>query len=246
MVKTKEENILLVPLAIITMLIVLLIVFEKGGTPVGKAIYSPIQVYGEIAPTPPDRTKISFKVDGLEIASGEIKNGRYGYEEDLFFKMDDLKTAEKEGYSRGDIVKVYIEDTEIAESSYFETMPRNLEIPASKREEIFNNIAKIALCEPMWECSEWSGCVDNIQARTCIDKNKCRFEKGKPAESKECIIQPGYELPLAEEKKEVLVSWDTIIPVGIVIALILLVTYRAVKKPKRRVLRKRSASKRKK
>ncbi len=43
-------------------------------------------------------------------------------------------------------------------------------------------------CTEIWECTEWSECIDGIQTRTCTDINGCTTEFDKPLESQECEI----------------------------------------------------------
>lgn len=42
------------------------------------------------------------------------------------------------------------------------------------------------VCEELWECTGWSECVDEEQARTCTDKNECGTTENKPAETQVC------------------------------------------------------------
>lgn len=234
--KEVKDLFLIFSSAILILVIVVGIIniLKLEGILVGKAVtyMKPIQIYGEIIPGLPNGTKISFKVDDLEIASTELKDSKYGYEPELFFKTDDPLTPEKEGYIERDSVKVYIEDVEIAEISYFKEMPRNLEVPASKRIEISNKIAEaILLCIPEWECGEWSECVDFVQTRTCVDKNACRIESGKPAESRSCVITPEFEVPFVEEEKKI--PWNYISAAIIVIICIWFIVY-GIKEGRRR------------
>ena len=36
------------------------------------------------------------------------------------------------------------------------------------------------ICNPNWQCTSWSICVNNQQTRTCSDLNKCGTISGKP------------------------------------------------------------------
>ncbi|GAG16980.1 unnamed protein product, partial [marine sediment metagenome] len=140
----------------------------------GKAFYNPIQAYGTVEPALPDGTEISFKVGDVEIASTALKNSMYGYDPKLFFKIDDNSTPEKEGYREGDVVKFYIEDIEIGEFSYFTSgmNKKDINIPTSKRVEVSVKAAKADIertCRAVWQCEEWSECLNNIQTRNCID-----------------------------------------------------------------------------
>ncbi len=43
-------------------------------------------------------------------------------------------------------------------------------------------------CIEKWECSEWSECINNLQARECRDLNDCKTIFNKPKEAKLCAI----------------------------------------------------------
>ena|GEM_PF-6247018 len=45
-----------------------------------------------------------------------------------------------------------------------------------------------APCQPVWSCLPWSGCLDGISKRTCIDINRCDSTNDKPAELAGCTI----------------------------------------------------------
>lgn len=167
---------------------------------IGKAFYMPIQIYGAIEPGLPDGTIISFRLNGIEIASTEIKNNTYGYDEKIFFEVDDESTIRKEGYAERDIVRVYIEDIEVIELSYFEPgeNEKYINIPVSKRNLIATKAAYAAIersCIPNWQCEEWSECINGAQTRTCVDVNECGTEQGKPEQERECEIEPIVEEP---------------------------------------------------
>lgn len=40
-------------------------------------------------------------------------------------------------------------------------------------------------CITDWECSDWNSCIKSVQARSCIDKNKCGTVEDKPK-----VVQP--------------------------------------------------------
>ena len=43
-------------------------------------------------------------------------------------------------------------------------------------------------CTEYWVCTDWSFCMHSgMQARTCVDANRCGAEKERPAETQECI-----------------------------------------------------------
>ncbi|MBD3248661.1 hypothetical protein GF336_01310 [Candidatus Woesearchaeota archaeon] len=178
------------------------------GNIAGRAYHyeQPTKVYGEVVPSLQDGAMISFKVDGLEIASAQLKDSRFGYDEKVAFKMDNPATSKKEGYAEGDSVDVYIEDIKIAEISYFNTVnEKDITIPASKRAEVSTAVAEALLCKSDWECSEWSRCENGGQTRECIDLNDCRLKGEKPIEKRACeepveYTEPAEEIPIAEEE----------------------------------------------
>ncbi|MFH1608152.1 MAG: hypothetical protein ABIA78_03385 [archaeon] len=43
-----------------------------------------------------------------------------------------------------------------------------------------------APCNPNWNCTEWSSCIQGSQTRNCINLNDCPFLKNKPETSKSC------------------------------------------------------------
>jgi len=45
-------------------------------------------------------------------------------------------------------------------------------------------------CVENWECSDWSACTDNQQARVCDDLNECNTTLSKPLESQSCTPAP--------------------------------------------------------
>ncbi|MDI6826512.1 MAG: helix-turn-helix domain-containing protein [Candidatus Aenigmarchaeota archaeon] len=42
-------------------------------------------------------------------------------------------------------------------------------------------------CEELWNCVEWSSCIDGQQTRTCVDLNLCGTTLDKPSETQLCI-----------------------------------------------------------
>ena len=50
----------------------------------------------------------------------------------------------------------------------------------NKKEEL------VFSCEPNWECSGWSECLDGIMMRKCKDTNNCGFSYNKPSEITGC------------------------------------------------------------
>jgi hypothetical protein len=212
----------------------------------GRAYYTPIQVYGKISPGLPDGTRISFRVMNTEIASALLKNNTYGEDSKMYFSMDDISTTAKEGYMPGDIVRVYIEDVEVAEYSYFEGISnrKDINLPVDKRTEISTKAALLAMqrsCTPEWQCSEWSKCAEGVQTRVCNDINNCGILENKPDESTSCTMPPSIEQPITEERtkdKTLGIIITAILAIGI-IGLIVSLTKRARKIKARKKGKKR-------
>jgi hypothetical protein len=47
------------------------------------------------------------------------------------------------------------------------------------------NIDQIA-CHPDWACGSWQGCREGVEIRTCLDKNECNVNTGRPETRREC------------------------------------------------------------
>lgn len=203
-IKQVKSFVITLFLAVSILILVVSVINVSKYNIVGKVFYTPIKVYGIVSPELLDGTEMIFKVKDLEIAATLLKDSKYGYEPELIFIMDNPSTSQKEGYAEGDIVKVYFEGVETIDYSHFISggNQRDINLPVSKREEIANRAAQaILLCEPVWGCTGWSNCIDSVQTRVCIDKNNCRFEPGKPDESRRCSIPPKYEQPAPVTKE---------------------------------------------
>lgn len=44
-------------------------------------------------------------------------------------------------------------------------------------------------CITDWECSDWNSCIKSVQARNCIDKNKCGTVEDKPIVVQHCNMK---------------------------------------------------------
>lgn len=47
-------------------------------------------------------------------------------------------------------------------------------------------------CYPLWECSDWSDCLDGVHYRECWDTNICGIETDKPITKEVCTIGDPY------------------------------------------------------
>ncbi|MBW2981255.1 hypothetical protein KY343_00100 [Candidatus Woesearchaeota archaeon] len=220
---------------------------------IGRAFYSPIQVYGTIEPALPDGTIISFRLNGIEVLTASLKNNSYGYKEKLYLNVDDESTIEKEGYKEGDVVGVYIEDVKVADLSYFEPGPNEkyFNIPVSIRNLITIKAAYAAIergCMPNWQCEEWSECINSIQTRICIDVNECDTEKEKPEEQVTCEMPAEKTFGIID-----MITFEFILSIVLFIILMISLGFlirKVVKeyrkgKPKKKRTRKKKVKKRK-
>lgn len=204
----------------------------SSGNIVGKVAYNPILVQGSVAPDLPDGTTISFKISELEIASTNLLNNQYGYDPEINLKLDDPKTSEKEGYSKGDIVTVYIMDVEAYEFSYIDSnlIQKDIEMSPKNRAEIATKAVQYTQneCISKWDCTEWSECESGIQRRECLDSARCIQKTEKPDETLKCeeveavVAQPS-EIKEVKSEKEVsatafVVTLISLLVIGIIIA----------------------------
>jgi len=66
----------------------------------------------------------------------------------------------------------------------------------------------LSTCNPLWECSGWSECYDNVKTRNCADLNECEnlilFDSDKPAERIGCeeVKSPVLKDSIKETSKE--------------------------------------------
>lgn len=214
----KSKNFALILLFAVSILILTVSIINLAKfNIVGKASLKRLKVQGTVAPNLPDGTVIDFRVNNEMVAKGELFNNTYGYDEDIWLKMDDSSTSEKEGYSIGDIVDIYIMDIKVLEFSHIGVsgvVVKDINMPTRERAEIATRAAEAfakRTCEPAWECSIWSECVDELQSRTCSDYNLCEEDK---EETRICAM---IQQPVQPEEGDHLV-------IGILIFLIVALT----------------------
>ncbi|MCD4740260.1 hypothetical protein K8R43_03655, partial [archaeon] len=53
-------------------------------------------------------------------------------------------------------------------------------------------LERISTCEEEWDCTVWSPCINNVQARTCTDLNECGTEYDKPSKTQSCSLKTCY------------------------------------------------------
>lgn len=50
------------------------------------------------------------------------------------------------------------------------------------------NVTTITACSSVWECTEWTPCVQGDQIRNCVDKAKCTTPTNQPIERRSCEV----------------------------------------------------------
>lgn len=53
-------------------------------------------------------------------------------------------------------------------------------------------------CQPDWECTDWSRCIDGEQTRNCTDENECGTELDRPLEEQDCEVNESGHLLFSE------------------------------------------------
>ena len=61
--------------------------------------------------------------------------------------------------------------------------------PSVQTNPVQDVVKKEVKCESAWSCSGWSSCNNEIQKRTCVDKNKCNKSTNKPDVEKKCLMK---------------------------------------------------------
>ncbi|MEM2369035.1 MAG: hypothetical protein QXS77_01960 [Candidatus Pacearchaeota archaeon] len=107
-----------------------------------------------------------------------------------------------------------------------------LSISNNKVDLMLRAISEPSKCEPNWNCTAWSSCIDGVKTRTCIDLNNCGIAERKPEETKECSI--------LEKKfgKAELWRWLVVIVACVIVALLGIIIMIARIKRKRKLLRR--------
>jgi len=98
------------------------------------------------------------------------------------------------------MVKVYIEDIEVAELIYFKLYltKKDITVPVSKTNDVTTKAELAAIrrnCVSKWQCNVWSSCIEGRQIRSCTDLNECIIETEKPAEERKCETSAVTEEP---------------------------------------------------
>jgi len=163
-----------------------------------------------------DGTIVSARVDNTEVASSTTVDGRYGYSPNIFYVGDpnnnrvgktvqffvsDVDTGQTAIFSNGAPTEINL--TVTISSPTTTTSPSNggggggggsgggTSTTTISETTTTNTSGE---CTESWTCTDWSVCEDNIQTRSCTDKNSCGTTDDKPFESQPCFPGEGEEL----------------------------------------------------
>jgi len=207
----------------------------------------------------PDGTKVSAKIDGVEVASTTTKNGKYGY--DPIFYVED-----PHGDRSGSIISFFVNDIDTGKTAIFVNGDvTHLDLSASggttgggtgggggggfipsgsteETEEETPETAEEQPCQERWICTDWSECVDGKQTRTCEDVNKCGTDNDIPLMVQPCSSKEIEKIETPETTESIgptgfflglsTGEWLTGIIIGIVVAIVLIFLLTRKKKRK--------------
>ena len=112
----------------------------------------------------------------------------------------------------------------ICEDSVYENLEEESEfeiLEEESEEENENTNHFVQTCNPNWECSGWSGCVDEMKSRECVDLNDCEFSYNEPSERTGCLMLTGDEVLV----NDLDFDWLFLILVGLAVLLILVLIF---------------------
>jgi len=81
----------------------------------------PVQIYGSLNKDVADGTQISIKINDVTYATSTIKDNKFGYDPVILIDSDDSSTQEKEGYTSGDNIEIYIGSVKVHETTSIDT-----------------------------------------------------------------------------------------------------------------------------
>jgi hypothetical protein len=95
--------------------------------------------------------------------------------------------------------------------------------------------ATVQQCQENWSCIDWSVCLNDVQTRTCTDKNKCGTTNSKPSLIRTCVVSNETVPESTTNQPESLLDmstyyWLLIISAGVIVVLIVLISRRKTKK----------------
>lgn len=116
------------------------------------------------------------------------------------------------------------EECDDGNSNNFDGCSKVCFIEEEKEDYVKNNRIQ-NYCEPNWECSGWSGCVDGTTTRKCFDENRCSYSYNKPIETNSCyneLLSPNYtyEGTDADTLRKLFIITEIIILIVLLIILI--------------------------
>ena len=98
-------------------------------------------------------------------------------------------------------------------------------------------IPAIKQCEENWICTDWSGCVNNMQYIQCYDSNECGTIQNKPPLNKICEEEIKEEIP-KESIQETPRRPSSLWVLGTLIVVSYYIIYITHKKTKKKKLKK--------
>lgn len=180
---------------------IFLVMFSCMALAMAQGIGAPHQFYGSVTvngAAAADGTTVVAKMNGVQVASTISINGKYGYNPYIFY-VDD-----PDGTRQGQKIEFFVSGVKAAESTFWsgESTELSLAITIAQppsppagggssgggggSSSGSSSGSGSSVCNPDWQCSQWTQCVDNNQVRACFDVNKCNKNETRPAEEKEC------------------------------------------------------------
>ena len=158
---------------------------------------------------------IVMKNDGLKI----VKFGAMG----LFATKEEAEDAkngkEIKFYHEGGNIYIFFDDYVTYDNR------GSVKIDIYKVSKSDNNekskIVKIGFNEPIWQCSDWSECTDDVQTRRCKDLNMVEFSYNKPAEVQGCSTTLKSIAESVKVEKEVNYWFWLLVGIGIILLIII-------------------------
>ena len=199
----------------------------------------PIQIYGSLDRQIPDGLHITFKVGSLEVGSGTISGGKYGYDPVIFIQKDDPLTTNKEGYDAGDSVGVFINNVPAGSINSLNGASNNLNLSISQSsyDQIIASISTPPVknqtkeipsggCLTNWTCTAWSACNAGQQIRTCSKGKSYCYAGAMPAENQGCTmppIEPGTNTTISNNDSSSHKNPQNLSPYSMIILIVILV-----------------------
>lgn len=166
----------------------------------------------------PDGLSVVAKINGVEVASTTTSGGNYGIDsmfyvadsnndrsgETINFFVNGVDTDQTAVFKNGGDTTL---DLTVTGPSVVTTTPTQTSgdsggsgggggggrvTTTTITEEATTTVET---CQEKWTCTDWSGCSDGGQTRTCTDENDCGTDLYKPFESQPCSTVGEEETP---------------------------------------------------